>query len=122
MTATHVDGRAVIADEPTRAPISQRNGDPVYWQQIRTLLLEDESTLYGCVHCDYTAEKPGSIRPHLKKHTSRAPAPAAAADMSLTDLLAKIAQLETVTADRDRWRRRALDAERKLSTMRRALK
>lgn len=125
MTATHVDGIAVIADEATKSPINDRAGKPIYWQQIRTLLLEDDTTTYGCLHCDYTADKPASIRPHLNKHKDKVMRKAVkrmpASEMSLSELLAKLAELEKVTAERDEWKRRALTAERKLATMRKAL-
>lgn len=125
MTATQVNGIPVIADEPTLSPISSRNGTPVYWQQTRTLLLEDGRELYGCVHCDYTADSPHKVRPHFNKHRDRTASPASAAsglyDLPLSELLARIAGMEKLTAERDEWRRRALKAERALSTMRKAL-
>ncbi len=126
MTATSVNGLAVIADEATRSPITDRAGKPVYWQQIRTLLLEDESQAYGCAHCDYTSSNPASIRPHLNKHNKKTPAANGtghrAADLTLTDLLAKLAELEKVTSERDAWKRRAVKAERSLNALREALK
>lgn len=122
MTATQVNGIAVIADEPTLSPISARNGVPVYWQQTRTLLLEDGTELYGCVHCDYTADSPNKVRPHFNKHRDRTAAkPASPYDLPLSELLARVADMEKLTAERDTWRRRALKAERSLSTMRKAL-
>lgn len=73
MTATHVKGVAVVADEPARSPIS-RPGVNVVFDQIRHLLLADGSEWYGCVHCDYVSQNPNSIRPHLKAHKPK-PAP-----------------------------------------------
>ncbi|TYK47176.1 hypothetical protein [Actinomadura decatromicini] len=122
MTATQVNGLAVMADEPTLSPITGPNGAPIYWRQTRTLLLEDETKVFGCVHCDYTADNPHKVRPHLKVHREPEPEPAAGLyDLPLSDLLARVAELEKLTADRDTWKRRALKAERSLATMRRAL-
>ncbi|MFI7087739.1 hypothetical protein ACIBUR_29595 [Streptomyces anulatus] len=67
MTATHVNGLAVIEDLPTRSRIS-RPGVQVTFDQTRHLLLSDGSEMYGCKHCTYTSTNPNSIRPHLKVH------------------------------------------------------
>lgn len=71
MTATAVNGVAVAADEPTRAPIRARGGKEIFWPKVRTLTLVDGSTIYGCQHCDYVNENVLSIRPHLKKHAPK---------------------------------------------------
>lgn len=67
MTATHVNGVAVVADEPAQSPIS-RPGVNVVFDQIRHLLLADGNEWYGCRHCDYVSQNQNSIRPHLKAH------------------------------------------------------
>lgn len=120
MTATSVNGVAVIADEPARAPFTNRE---VYFKQIRLLMLEDESTVFGCAHCDYTAAGPGSVRGHLGTHgkpRSRAVAKAAS-EMSISDLLKRLAELDKLTAERDQWKARAVKAEQDLSAIRGAL-
>ncbi|WP_019061562.1 hypothetical protein [Streptomyces prunicolor] len=71
MTATHVKGVTVVADEPARSPIS-RPGVNVVFDQIRHLLLADGSEWYGCLHCDYVSQNQNSIRPHLKAHKPKA--------------------------------------------------
>ena len=68
MTATAVNGVAVVADEPTRAPINARGGNPIFWQKVRTLALADGTVVYGCRDCAYVNANVLSIRPHLKKH------------------------------------------------------
>ncbi|MFJ1742656.1 hypothetical protein ACIOG4_28770 [Streptomyces microflavus] len=73
MTATHVNGLAVIEDQPTRSGIS-RPGVEVVFDQTRHLLLSDGSEMYGCKHCTYTSANPNSIRPHLKVHKVDGPA------------------------------------------------
>lgn len=70
MTASTVNGVAVVADEPTRAPINARGGKAIFWPRVRTLTLADGSTTYGCLHCDYVNANLLSIRPHLKKHAN----------------------------------------------------
>jgi hypothetical protein len=125
MTATHVNGLEVIADEPTTSAISRRDGTPIIWQQTRTLLLEDGSTWYGCVHCDYARPNLHSIRPHLGKHKDRSAVsgPAGAGgDLSLNDLLKRLSELDKVIAERDEWKRRAVKAERSLTLLRNTLK
>jgi hypothetical protein len=128
MTATTVDGVAVIHSEPAEALISKPD-KPVFFKQIVKLLLEDGREVFGCVHCDFTRPNLVAVRPHLKVHSNgsspakrKGRAKGVPADMSLSDLLAQVNNLESVTAERDEWRRRALDAERKLNAMRRALK
>jgi hypothetical protein len=127
MTATAVNGWEVIADEPTEAPMRDRSGKPVVWQQTRTLLLADGSTVYGCVHCDYTNENVRSIRPHLNKHrgdgsTSRTADLGGLAELSLGEVLQRLGALDDVSSERDEWKARAIRAERSLSTLRNALR
>lgn len=118
MTATTAFGHEVIADEPTNAGMATPNGHAVMLQQTRTLLLDDGSTAYGCLHCDYVSRKQFSIRPHLNKH--RAPKAATTQD-AVTDLLAQLGNLSEITADRNAWKARALKAERTLRTLRTAI-
>lgn len=126
MTATTVNGLDVITDEPAESPFKTRAGTTVMWQQTRTLLLSDESVTYGCVHCDYTNKNLLSIRPHLNKHRDRkrpAPEPAPAGDeAAVAGVVERLRALDTVTAQRDEWRRRALAAEKQLTNLRRALR
>ncbi|MGW1976458.1 hypothetical protein [Streptomyces sp. NPDC001889] len=72
MTATHVNGIAVVVDQPAESPIS-RPGVNVVFEKIRHLLLADGAEMYGCSLCDYTSENKLSIRPHLKVHKPRTP-------------------------------------------------
>ncbi|MFI8932604.1 hypothetical protein ACIG3E_33690 [Streptomyces sp. NPDC053474] len=77
MTATHVNGVTVVADEPAPSPIS-RPGVTVTFEQIRHLLLADGAEVYGCRHCTYTSPNINSIRPHLKAHKPKKPKAAVA--------------------------------------------
>ncbi len=128
MTATHVNGCEVIASEPVASPLSTPDR-PVYFRQIRRLLLADDSEAFGCVHCDYTASAPGRVRAHLSKHNGSAgTGRQAAGQINLDELLARIArgdaaqaQLDAVTKERNTWKRRALAAERNLAAIRRAV-
>lgn len=76
MTATSINGVAVIASEPAESKISV-SGRPVYFKQIMKLLLEDGTEAYGCAHCDWTANGAPSVRSHLKKHSTKARTPKA---------------------------------------------
>lgn len=122
MTATHVNGLEVIADEPTASEITDRSGKPVIWHQPRTLLLEDGSTIYGCIHCEYTSDNPRSIRPHLTAHRDKKPAVARSGEATVTTLIQQLQDLQTIAADRDAWRERAQRAEQTLTVIRKALK
>jgi hypothetical protein len=116
MTATIVNGWEVIADEPTEAPMRDRSGKPIVWQQTRTLLLADGSTTYGCVHCDYTSDNVRSIRPHLNKHRVTRAAEVDPLDgLTLDEIRQQLATL-------DEWKARATAAERSLSSLRNALR
>lgn len=133
MTAQQVDGVEVVSDEPTTSAIRTRSGEPVIWEQTRTLTLADGRVTYGCQHCDYVNDNMMSIRPHLGAHNKAGPRAGSRANsrartvtelaqgMSLSDLLGRLAQLEQVGAERDAWKARAQSAERNLATLRRAL-
>lgn len=134
MTATHVNGLEVITDEPAEAPLSTADR-PVFFKQIRRLLLADGDEVFGCVHCTYTADSVHRVRPHLGKHSRRGtdPRPGAVPTMrpqaDVAELLARLAkgdtaraELSTAQRERNRWKRRALDAERDLETIRRAIR
>jgi hypothetical protein len=127
MTAATVGDRKVIEDQPARSPL-HTDARPVFFKQIRELLLDDGTIVFGCVHCEFAAATIGPVRPHLKVHTrplasSRGPGRPRvdATEMSLADLLRRVKTLDQAEADRDTWRKRALEAERCLRTLRNAL-
>lgn len=124
MVATEAFGLAVTDDQPTKSPITDRAGQPILWQQTRTLTLADGSTAYGCAHCDYTSRNPKAIRPHLSKHNRRSNGhgPNPAAELTVQQLLGQLAALEELRADRDTWKARALKAEKSLRTLRSVLR
>jgi hypothetical protein len=122
VTAIVVNGLEVIADEPTEAPLCDRSGKPLVWRQTRTLLLSDGSTVYGCVHCDYSSPNVKAIRPHLNKHRTSTVDVGRLDELSLGEVLRRLAALDDLTAERDGWRERATRAERSLSNLRRALR
>lgn len=121
MTATHVDGVEVLADERAKAQMVSRDGSPIYFKQIRELLLADGSTVFGCVHCDYTADSVNRVRPHLNKHRASKPESGAATDALLRQLVTKVAEVETLTVERDEYKRRMQVAEKSLRDLRKAL-
>jgi len=122
MTATQVDGVDVVADEPARSPVNDREGNPIYFKQMRELLLSDGRTVYGCIHCDYTAERLSQVRPHLNKHRDgKQPRGSGAIAVLAKQLAAQAIQVETLAADRDQWRQRARSAEKSLADLRKAL-
>jgi hypothetical protein len=136
MTATKVGTRTVIATEPVESPLSTPN-KAIMFTRIVKLLLDDESTTYGCTECEFTRDNPWAIRPHLRVHNApkakvAAPLTGARAadfgDMSVADLLGSVRQieaiseaLESVSRDRNEWRTRAMKAERSLATLRKLL-
>lgn len=129
MTATTVNGLTVLADEPAPTGINDKAGNTVYYKQVRSLLLENGTITYGCAHCDYTADNPNSVRPHLNKHrqenAERRAATARKLDPktnTLADVLAAVARVNEITADRDRWKDRALKAEDDLATIQKAIR
>lgn len=113
-------GRRVIADKATPSPISNESKQ-VLWQQTRTLTLDDGSTAYGCVHCEYVSRNINSIRPHLGKHNRRRSNGQVTGDRTIKEIIQKLGTLDEITADRDRWKTRALKAEHSLQTLREAL-
>lgn len=125
MTATHVNGLAVIAAEPALSPITTGGGKPIHFHQIHKLLLEDESIVFGCVHCDFAGGSINAVRPHLNKHrahTAAKPNRPKLRDLTLTELLKRLDDLERITAERDGWRARALKAEGQPRGLRKTLR
>lgn len=125
MTATHVNGLAVIASEPARSGWKHpRTGEPLKYRQMLRLLLEDGSEVFGCLHCDYTHPSLNSVRPHLNKH--RDPREErhelrALPGVDMSDLAAlgrRLQEYAQVCADRDTWKSRALKAEGDLRKLR----
>lgn len=116
MTATEVNGVKVKTDTPTLAPITTPNGKAIWWEQTRTLTLEDGSIVYGCLHCDHTATKAGAIRPHLRQHADPdKPKPAKKDKTALAAVSKRLRRVETLEEQVKRWKTRALTAERKIS-------
>lgn len=111
-----VYGHAVIADHPAPSNLTDKSGNPVYFRQIRTLTLDNNEVVYGCAHCDYTAEHVNSVRPHLNKHRDTKAKPTGPAS-AVTVLAEENARL---TAEVERWRNRARNAEKTLAAIRRA--
>ena len=121
MTATHVNGIAVVADEAALAPIRDFKGDPVHFKQIRELLLADESTVFGCVHCEFTRPTAAGVRPHLRAHSEKTGS-GKKRGMTLDELIRRVDGLKLVEAERDQWKARALEAEAKLASFRSVIK
>lgn len=137
MTATVVDGKAVVATEPAISPLST-DEKPVHFKQFVRLLLDDESEVYGCVHCDFTDAAWTRVRSHLGIHGNgrrsgrprKEPVLADSEVLALTlgELIERARQAEhridvvlQLQEDRDRWKARAKDAERRLNVLRTAL-
>jgi hypothetical protein len=121
VTASHVDGVAVIAVENARSSWKDRKtGEHLEYRQMLKLLLEDGREVYGCLHCDYTHPNLNSVRPHLNKHRLRA-VQDEGGSLDLVDLARRLQRYARLEQDRDRWRTRALDAERELRRVREVL-
>lgn len=121
MTATAVNGLEVIASEPTPTPLNKPDR-PVFHKRVETLMLSDGSTVFGCTECEYTSDKPGAVRGHLKTHAKPASGRSTNASEGTTALVLLAQEVESATAAHDRaleqvveWRSRALTAERKLA-------
>lgn len=137
MTATVVNGHAVIASEPAVSPLTgnaNRALGTIHYKQIVKLQLADGSEVYGCIHCDFVRDAANKVYPHLKKHKAAARganghSPAGdVLSMTVEQLLdrqrdasAYQAAIDRLTVDRDEWKQRARTAERDLRTIRSAL-
>lgn len=115
----------IESDEPTRSPMSNNKASkPVLWTSTRTLTLSNGDEVYGCVDCDYVAVNHLSVRPHRNTHRKNKLTRSATTDGDvnpldrLREVLKKAEKAGDVAADRDRWKKRALDAERELSGLR----
>ena len=129
MTATHVNGNEVVADEPALSPLSTPD-KPIYYKQIRQLLLGDGTVLFGCAHCDFTTPVMFRVRPHLRRHADiLATVKVDTVDdvmVVLREAIDKqnvglLTAIERLSGERDEWKSRALKAEKSLATLRKAL-
>lgn len=122
MTATHVNGVPVIAAEPAVSNFkNQATGENLRYRQMLRLLLEDGSEVFGCLHCDYTSPNLNSVRPHLNKHRLSLEIGNGHGGVDIAGLVKRLQAVEVVEADRDRWKARAIDAERELRKIREVL-
>lgn len=66
MTDTRiVNGQEVIATERVPSNLSKRKDRPqVYFTSVEKLLLADDTVVFACVQCDFTADKAGQVRFH----------------------------------------------------------
>lgn len=116
---------AVLLDKPTLSPIETRKGAPVYWDSIRTLSLATGQTVYGCADCDYAAASHLQVRPHRNAHrkvkADGDTSSVAGVVKDVRTLIRKVESVDKLTADLNKWKARALDAERDLSALRQAL-
>lgn len=143
MTATEVDGIKVVEVNPVKSGLWKPE-KPVFYTHTMELLLEDSRVVYGCGYCEYTAEKPGTIRVHQKHYCEVAPNSQAnpnsanhntpVDDTSLAELIGKLLdqpgpdlKAEVAKLRRDntqlkqqlgKWRDRALAAEKALAPFR----
>lgn len=124
----------VIHEAPAQSRLKDKAGHHVLYKQIRELLLADGSITYGCAHCSETSPDIMVIFRHLRTHkpaTIRRPKPKKAAPKPDTNghkaegdgLVIQLVETEIakLTMQRDRYKARALKAERELAKVRRAL-
>jgi hypothetical protein len=131
-----VDGLGVfvvLANDPTPSKLNNAKGDPVVWPSVRKLTLGDDLVVYGCADCTYCHRSADSIRPHRNKHRKLNGAASDETAAILRNAIRSLgggddreaeklrSKIDRLTAERDDWKRRALKAERRLSTMRQAL-
>jgi hypothetical protein len=120
MTATEVDGLAVVDDQPTPAVMKDAAGQTIYFQQTRMLTLADGDVVYGCQHCDYVSDNWRSIRPHLRVHNG-APSTANYLPPAVRNAITNITKTQRQAQEAASWRDRALRAEKALDAMNKAL-
>lgn len=116
-----INGHTVIEDQPTEAPIQTKAGTPIYWRQVRTLLLSNGELIYGCAHCDYTSTNPNSIRPHLSAHSNGKRKSNTTTGSEVEHVLNQLSQLDRLRNELDHYKQRAHKAERDLRAIRRAI-
>jgi len=135
VTATIVNGYHVVGDIPARSPLPHPTHPEkgLYFKTIRALSLSNGEVVFGCVDCTYTAPSPMQVRAHRASHSRGrgrgvgAPAMttgahrAPADPVTIDDLVARLTVLSKVESERDRWRTRAIAAERKLAALGRHL-
>lgn len=118
----------VVAREPGLLPFGKAEGRPTKrWDKV---LLSDETVAFECNDegCGRRYEDPRSMFAHLSHHSDRSASPTRATRTTAKKLQAAITLIqesmvvpEPVKATEDKWRTRALTAERKLTQLRKAL-
>jgi hypothetical protein len=134
MTATIVNGYHVVSDIPARSPLPHPTDSDkaLYFKTIRALSLSNGEVVYGCVDCTYTADTTFKVRAHRSHHPRtkgrgggangvRAGAHRAPDTITIDDLVSRLTALAKMEGERDRWRTRAIAAERKLAALGRHL-
>lgn len=125
MTATTVDGRAVLKVEPLISNIKRRDGSRIPYARMGTLHLDDGSTVVGCLvdGCSFTHQGIGGVRHHVRSHNSDNGRPLA--EWTIGELMALhtsnaglLKALKAMTDDRNAERRLRRAAERELATLR----
>lgn len=126
-----VDGQLVVADDLAETGLSTPER-PMHFKRIRKLTLADGTVVHKCTECDYVRPRWEQVRPHLSKHTEPKVEDLIPAsplmEMSLGELVEVVKRVEIqgrhidrLLTERDNWKTRAQDAERRLAAMRRAL-
>lgn len=138
-----VNGLAVTKDVPLPSPLKAGDGTPVVFPGYRRLTLEDGTQLTGCGECpnstDFTGTR-GEVQRHRaavhgmraggaprKKATDQVAIPASIRAMTLDELLTTATEIEqlgdlvnTLTAERDEFKKRATTAEMQVRRWERA--
>lgn len=126
-----IEGQLVVADEAAETALSTPERR-VHFKRIRKLTLADSSTVYKCTECDYVRPRWEQVRPHLSRHQEPKLEDLVPAgplmEMRLADLVdvakrveVQARHIDRLIDERDNWKSRAVDAERRLASMRRAL-
>jgi hypothetical protein len=131
MVGRTIEGQQVVADDFCETGLSTPER-PVHFKRIRKLTLSDGTVVHKCTECDYVRPRWEQVRPHLSKHAEpkvEALIPGVSLmEMSLGELVEVAKRFEfqgrhidRLIEERDNWKTRAQDAERRLAAMRRAL-
>lgn len=134
MTITRFEGVPVVRDElaPSHLP-PRADGTKILFKRVHKLTLANDRVIYCDDRYEFFSDKIGQVTAHLSKRDGRRVGRPSVASISapvapVTKLLKLIEENKKlkrersqITRQRDTWKKRAMDAERALTSINRAI-
>lgn len=129
-TKTNYQGRPIIAVEPASTGLRRSDGERVYLKRTVLLQMAGGDVAYGCTECGFADDSVGKVNNHVAnahggttgpKQPKTAKRRDAAVISHLKAALSALEETPDESSEVEKWKKRALDAERRLAMLRKAL-